>query len=251
MVPATSEPAALMPGLPGYSPSTMSTSRKLRPAAWTRTSTSPSASAALNAGCWATCRLETAPESGSSSRIGRQMGVGFMTSRLTSQVSPRTNTSGSVVAVSCNPRTAPHSYRNSPAQMAFARPEATEAPGPAPIQKSGSAGISARTARARPQSPACQQASPLTDAGAPEVTSHMGTGGSCEALSCTTESAATNLGSGLHPDATKTRCDWRPATDNRSAAGGDQTWTGALCSTRAVAVLCDGRWLESGDHSVS
>ena len=30
--------------------------------------------------------------------------------------------------------TAPLSYRNSPAQMAFARPAAAEAPGPAPMQ---------------------------------------------------------------------------------------------------------------------
>eukprot|EP00964_Phaeocystis_antarctica_P151496 scaffold119109_cov68-Phaeocystis_antarctica.AAC.6 len=131
--PAQSSPGG--PGSPGYSPSTLSTSRKLSPTACTRSSACLGGSGASKACCGCTDSWFSEPRPRNCSRIGPERGGGAVASRGTRTVPRRTSSSGS-----------------SPAASAIARHRL--GPHSPSAQHSGSDSASRRAQRVSPQRPA-------------------------------------------------------------------------------------------------
>ena len=136
ITPAQSPPRG--PGSPGYSPSRLSTSRKLSPAACTRSSTSKGANNGPKGGCGPICRLLTAPRDAKDACTATHSDGRARQSRSACRVRPRTASSDSTKPVCSRPI----SSRSQPAEP------------PMSMQESCAEGASCLEARTSPHAPA-------------------------------------------------------------------------------------------------
>ena len=149
--PAQSPPGG--PGSPGYSPSTLSTSRKLSPTARTLSSTSDALSSAAKPGCASSFRFVIAPRPGSRSRTGPRRASGRGARRGTRAAVPARR-GGSVLRRSATSGSAVRVLQEAPrARSAAVASEAC-------TSESGNIGASCRAQRARPSRPAWRGAPP-------------------------------------------------------------------------------------------
>mmetsp|Transcript_15190 Transcript_15190/g.49318 ORF Transcript_15190/g.49318 Transcript_15190/m.49318 type:complete len:348 (+) Transcript_15190:525-1568(+) len=175
---------------PGYSSSTISTSRKFRPTAHTCSSTSDAASGASNGRCASTRKSAIAPRPAAL----RQMASGKLQSTGAASLGacsndPRRTASLSTDGATRKPCTLPPPKRICRPPSSLATLATAASPSKSKLQ-TGSCS-SARHARDKPHIPACahRAAEAPATGWAMSVHSHTGTGAACDACHCTALSA--------------------------------------------------------------